>query len=210
MGHDPAGSHNGGGKRCPVARFGGKGTDGPAVLARVDVGIDARLGRFLPRRCVECVEFLAVHLRAHVGILARIECALGASEFSQEITRDIIGGLAIARLAEELRRIGIVAQHAGLQLHDFLVMRRAPVGLVGILIDAAPDRIDELQRLVERLARHACRFRIARFGQRQGIVHAAAVNVFQHIAPATVGTIIGGLPIAVKRHALNDAEENRR
>ena len=86
-------------------------------------------------------------------------------------------------------------------------MRMSPGAGLGILVHAAPDRVDQRDGGVERLPGALDRSGIAGLGAGDRKVHAVGVDVFLVLAPAAEFFIAGFVEILRQRRALLLAEK---
>ena len=127
----------------------------PAVLAGVQVLVDRRDATRAPLRIVEREVILAVLPPDEIGILADVIRPLRRKQERVDVAIDVARGVEVARVVQLQRCQRIDAHGVGLHEHDFFEMRVFPVAVGGVLIDPAPDRIDQVQRAVECLRGHS-------------------------------------------------------
>jgi hypothetical protein len=94
-----------------------------------------------------------------------------------------------------------------LERHDLFEMRMGPGARFGILVHAAPDRIDQRDRGVERLPGALDGSGIAGLGAGDGKIHAVGVDVFLVLAPGAEFFIVGFVKILRQGRALLLAEK---
>ncbi len=179
-----------------------KGGDGQAGFARIAVLVDRVLAQRPAAGIVQRVIVVAIDLRIEIGILADIKTAIRGAQPIAQITEHVIGAFAIARVMPPRRGLTVGAQIDRLDRHDLFEMRRHPIGLIGILIDAAPDRIDQLEALIERGAGALFRRRVPIGGAVHRIAHRVGIDVFIAAAPAGIFRIETGVEIAFETGAL--------
>ncbi len=129
-------------------------SDGPAVFADVDVSVDTRDALLAALFVAKGEIFGAVLAFDDVGVLAGVEGAIGTGEECRKKLLDGLGGMKIFRVVPLRVGFGVDAKIFSLNGHDFFEVGLGPDAVGGILVEATPDRIEELKLRVESLARH--------------------------------------------------------
>src|SRR5437660_1297790 len=75
----------------------GEARDHPAVLPRVEIPVDAGHAELAALGIAQRVVFVAVGIVIEVGVLADIECPVGALQEGDEVTLDVARGGEIFR-----------------------------------------------------------------------------------------------------------------
>ena len=100
---------------------------------------------FSRRACVVQGEISLRVLPGHkVRILARIKGTLRAGEKFLHVATDLSRVLEVLRIAPTCIGDGINPKVLGLKLQELLVVRMLPVAICRVLVDAAPDWIEEV------------------------------------------------------------------
>ena len=168
----------------------GERGDDPAVLAGIDVGVDARHAAGAAAGIVECKEIAAVFAGDEVGVLRGVDDPVGAGEKRAEIAMDgpgagEVGGITPLGVGQRVE-----AEVLRLHLHDLLEVWLVPIAAGGVLVNAAPDGIDELALEAQGVARHFRRAGIAAGGVAQGEFDGVPVEVFVREAPAAFLVVV--------------------
>src|SRR5689334_4214410 len=162
MSDDPVGRTDRLLERHRVIRYPGKsseGVDRPPIFTGINMTIDPWHPTVAALLVVERKVFGGMFAADQVCILAGIKRTIRTDEEVAQITANFCRCLEVIRVLPKRISLGINAQIPGLELHDFFKVRMLPVAIGRVLINATPDRIDELTLRIEGLARH--RFELA-------------------------------------------------
>ncbi len=185
--------------------------DGPAVFAGVNVFVDARDALGAAMRVIEREIIGAVLAFDDVGVLAGVEGALWRGEKRFEEVANFLRGVQIFRILKLGVGQRVDAQIFGLHLHDFFEVRGVPVAVGGVLVDAAPGGIEQVQLLIERLASHVFGlFVLVAAGENHGVFDGIPIQKFLVGAPAAEFGIVAGEIICRELGAQRRGEDRVR
>ena len=142
---------------------------------------------------------MPVGIVVEVGILADIERAVGARQKFREIAFDVACDGKIFRIFPQGIGLAVLPEILRLERHDLFEMRMAPGARFGILVHAAPDRIDQRNGGIQRLPGALDRCGVAGLGARDRKVHAVGVDVFLVLAPAAEFFLVGFVDVLRQR-----------
>ncbi len=128
---------------------------------------------------------MAIDFAVEIGILTDIERAFRPQQHRYHVSLDILRGLQILRIVPARVGLTVLSQILAVKRHDLFEVCLGPRPAFGILIDAAPHRIDQCDRSVERLPRALGRLLIARLRAQHRVIHAVRIDVLLVFAPAT-------------------------
>ena len=201
MGDDPVRGAHGIGEHRGIAGGGvklGQRRDHPAVFARINVRVHPRNPAFAPRDIAELEIPAAVFSRHQVGVLTGVKRTLRAGEKIAHVALDRARALQVLRLVPERSRPRINTQVPGLHRHDFLEVRMVPVAVRRVLVNATPNRVDELALRGERLPGHARRRGVAGRGAGEAVFDVVPIEKFLVPAPTAELCVVAGEEVCLQ------------
>ena len=115
----------------------------------------------------------------------------------------------VGRIAPLCEGEGVEAQILRLHLHDLFEMRLVPVAAGGVLVDAAPDGVDELALQPQCVARHFFGASVAVRGFAQREFGGVPVEILVGETPAAFLVVVAFEPFGVERGAVLNRKGRR-
>src|SRR4029077_2360956 len=128
--------------------------------------------------------------RNEVGILAGIERAFWTLEKIFQVSANFSGCFEVALLLPERVTLNVGPQILSLHLHDLFEMRMFPIAVGRILVDPAPDGIDQLTLRVEGCPGHSFRLAVAAYRFALVVFDNTPIEIFLDRAPALIFGVI--------------------
>src|SRR5581483_9017624 len=107
-----------------------------------------------------------------------------------QIIGDALRSLQVSIVTVQDTAERIDAQILALHLHNLLIVRVFPIAISGVLIDAAPNRIEQVELGTQRLPGALLRILVSLQSEIHGILYAVPIEEFLVGSPCTIFSIV--------------------
>lgn len=145
-----------------------------------------------------CLGMLALD---DVRVLAHVEGAVRAPEKGPGVPVDRLGRTAVAHVAELPVGKRIDPHIFSLHLHDLLEVDVLPVAVRGVLVGAAPHRVDQVEGALEGLPGHSPGRGVPLPGAEETVLDRVPVEVLVRLKESTAPRVVGREIAALEHRA---------